>query len=138
MQLHWISLIVIIGLLKNLKFGLIINWLFVISFSLISSIIIFVNDLPPGYVLTNETHWKLNENSNIYYIESILISDYIADGINYSPFIKSLFCKPWPHGSVYFIGLAFGCFVNKYSQNLSKAWNIIINGVKFSKFCRRH
>ena len=54
MQYHWIALIVIIALHKNIKFGLIVNALTIIGFAPLSSFVIYIYDFPPGYVSTGK------------------------------------------------------------------------------------
>ncbi len=75
MQYHWISLIVIIALHKNIKFGLIINLLIIIMFSVITSILIFIYDFPPGEVPTAMRYSCLS-SINLIFISNLKSHDF--------------------------------------------------------------
>ncbi len=65
MQYHWISLLAVIALLKNLKFGLFVNALYILGFVCISIVLIFINDFPPGFVNTSRGYLqKIQQKSN--------------------------------------------------------------------------
>jgi len=59
-------------------------------------------------------------------IYNFIISDFILDDIVWNQFFKKFFWKPWPHGPVYFIGLAFGYVVYKIRPkiltNVNSIW----------------
>ncbi len=56
LQYHCISLIVMIALHKNIKFGFIINLLLITGFTLLSAIITFIYDFAPGVVNTGREY----------------------------------------------------------------------------------
>lgn len=47
-----------------------------------------------------------------------IFSDAIHDGTIYAPFRTEFYWRPWSHGSVYFIGLAFGYFIRNIKQKI--------------------
>ena len=54
MQLHWISLIPIVLLLKNRRNGIMLTKLFILVCICISAITIYINKFPPGSVVTTK------------------------------------------------------------------------------------
>lgn len=84
MQYHWISLIIVIPLLYKAKLGALINFITIISFYIISTIISYLFDLPPGLINTGRDKYFLDYYIDLFYI------------------------KPWSHGTVFFIGFLLG------------------------------
>ncbi len=56
LQYHCMSLIVMIALHKNIKFGLKMNLLLITGFALLSAIITLIYDFPPGVVNTGREY----------------------------------------------------------------------------------
>jgi len=52
MQYHWIALVVLMVFLKKIKFGLIVNAAVILGSILLTAVIIFIYDFPPGRVQT--------------------------------------------------------------------------------------
>ncbi|XP_027205919.2 nose resistant to fluoxetine protein 6-like isoform X1 [Dermatophagoides pteronyssinus] len=99
MQLHWLALFPIIAMLKNPRIGLIFAKFLVIFFTLISSLIIYIGQLPPGYVVTTK-------------------SDFLDEQGKPSELVQ-FFHKPWNHCNVFFIGFIFGAYLHKNLSEIS-------------------
>ncbi|XP_054167794.1 nose resistant to fluoxetine protein 6-like [Oppia nitens] len=87
MQFHFLSLLIILAFLYNVRLGFIVNILTIITFVIISSVIIYVYDLPPAIVNTGRDQY---------------FQDY---------YVELFYYKPWPHAIIFFTGLAFGFIV---------------------------
>ncbi|KPM07832.1 Acyltransferase-like protein 3 [Sarcoptes scabiei] len=96
MQLHWISIILVIAMLLNRPRGILLTKIFVvICFCIMSATIIFKN-FPPGHIMTARTNF---------------LDEYGKP----SEFIRFFFL-PWVHGPVFFVGFLFGIYL--YSKNV--------------------
>lgn len=122
MQFHWISIIIIIAFHKNIKFGLTVNTIFIIMFTLLSSIIIFIYDLPPAEIQTARRFEKISYSKK--FISIILF--WIKSEHFVTVWLEVFYQKPWPHGSVFFTGLAFGYIVFRIrAKKLSNVFLLI-------------
>ncbi|XP_075589358.1 nose resistant to fluoxetine protein 6-like isoform X3 [Dermatophagoides farinae] len=99
MQLHWLALLPIIAMLKNARIGLIFAKFLVLMFTLLSSLIIYIGQLPPGYVVTSK-------------------SDFLDEQGKPSELVR-FFHKPWNHCNVFFIGFIFGVYLHQNISNIS-------------------
>ena len=84
MQYHWISIFFIVPLLYNIKLGHILAWTGVVIFYLVSIVISYYLDLPPGL---------LNSARDEHF---------------YNYFFDLFYMKPWSHATVFFIGYLLG------------------------------
>lgn len=86
-------------MLKNARIGLIFAKFLVLMFTLLSSLIIYIGQLPPGYVVTSK-------------------SDFLDEQGKPSELVR-FFHKPWNHCNVFFIGFIFGVYLHQNISNIS-------------------
>jgi hypothetical protein len=99
-----------IALHKNVKFGLKINLLIITAFALLSAIITFIYDFPPGFVNTGR-EYEISKNFKLKSMKQKFLS-FFSD-YYYKTWVHYIYWKPLPHGSTYFIGIFFGYIVHE-------------------------
>nr|XP_027206252.1 nose resistant to fluoxetine protein 6-like [Dermatophagoides pteronyssinus] len=88
MQLHWLSLIPVIWIIKNPRNGLLLTKFFIIAFIIITGFHIYLQNLPPGGIVTTQ-------------------SDMLEEDRTPGAF-TDIFFKPWSNAYVFFVGFIFG------------------------------
>nr|XP_027196790.1 nose resistant to fluoxetine protein 6-like [Dermatophagoides pteronyssinus] len=121
MQLHIMSALLIRLLLRNSRKGIFIINVFIIIFFLISSIIIYIQKLSPGFILP-------------------IFNDFIHPNYEMG-YLTVFFFKPWIHVIVFFIGLIAGAYLQKCSSpmvmktsNKYLFWLLVFLGYLFCIF----
>ncbi len=56
------------------------------------------------------------------------------DGQTWAEFMAKIYFKPWLHGSVFFIGLAFGYFIREIRPKKLSNVKLLIIEIYFTKF----
>ncbi|XP_054157260.1 nose resistant to fluoxetine protein 6-like [Oppia nitens] len=114
MQMHWMSFIIIVVMLRSVRLGLWLSILAIIGFYTSTAIVTFINDFPPVYTNTGRTEFYVNVFTNVLYF------------------------RPTPHGISFFVGFVLGYYIytNRFVK-LSKmssfiAWIAVIIGFEIT------
>nr|XP_027196789.1 nose resistant to fluoxetine protein 6-like [Dermatophagoides pteronyssinus] len=117
MQLHIISGIFILLLLRNYRIGMMATKFFIIVFIFVSAAIVYIKKFPPGLMLSYSGYFVLpNEKSG----ELLLF-----------------FLKPWIHIIIFFTGIITGVHLPKWSPKTIKTnvkffyWSLVVFGYLF-------
>ena len=128
MQLHWISLIPVIVLLKNRRIGLSFIKFIIVATIAISCWTIYIKKLPPGSVITSNKY-DFYYLKKTYYLnfQKFVYSDFVDENAMPKDYLQFVY-KPWTHAYVFFIGFLFVYYIKNNSKlikqiTLSKVLN---------------
>mgnify|MGYP000167923025 CR=1 FL=1 len=96
MQLHWLSLLPLIFLLKNPQRGLLFSKFLIIISILFQMIWIILENSPPGAIVSSPGDFRVGNKSG--------------------KFLK-FYDKPWNHAHVFLIGFIFGYHLRQIKPN---------------------